>query len=117
MRAPPSSYEMLVSFADGELDSNDRELLLSLLDLDSDLNREVWELRKLKEMVDISYQELPQPPPARAHRHKQSIRHPWPWQLATLLLVTALGVALYLLINATGMTPALTISEFRYITP
>lgn len=117
MRAPPSSYEMLVSYADGELDSNDRELLLSLLDLDSDLNREVWELRKLKEMVDISYQELPAPLPEPVHRARQYVNRPWPWQLATLLLVTALGVALYLLANDAGVVGALTISEFRYITP
>lgn len=96
MRAPPSSYEMLVSFADGELDTHDRELLLTLLDLDSELNREVWELRKLKDMVDISYQEIPAVP-VQTTRHQD--KRNWCWQSAMALSVAALTFAFYLLVS------------------
>jgi anti-sigma factor RsiW len=59
MNTPPSSYEMLVSYADGQLDLSDREMVLTLLDMDADLNREVWELSKLKDLVELAYQDLP----------------------------------------------------------
>lgn len=59
MNTPPSSYEMLVSYADGQLDLSDREMVLTLLDMDADLNREVWELSKLKDLVELAYQDVP----------------------------------------------------------
>lgn len=58
MNAPPSSYEMLVAYADGQLDRADRELMLTLLDMDAELSREAWELRKVKDMIEVSYREL-----------------------------------------------------------
>ena len=72
MNTPPSSYEMLVSYADGQLDMSDRELVLTLLDMDADLNREVWELTRLKDLVGLAYEDLPEtqpaPPPSSQHR-------------------------------------------------
>ncbi len=100
MKTPPSSYEMMVSFADGELDIDDRELLLTLLDLDADLNRQVWELRKLKDMVELSYQELPQLPESIEKTPRRATG--WGWQLATALSVAALTFVSYLLFVANG---------------
>ncbi len=100
MKRPPSSYEMLVSFADGQLDANDRELVLTLLDMDADLSREVWELRKLKDMVDVSYQGLPEPLaplPGAARRHRG-------W-LAPALSIAALTFLVCLLLLAAGLLP------------
>jgi hypothetical protein len=88
---------MLVSFADGQLDTSDRELVLTLLDMDTDLSREVWELRKLKDMVDLSYQDLPElltPLPDAPHRH-----------LAPALSIAALVFLAGLLLLATGLLP------------
>ncbi|MFP5507355.1 MAG: hypothetical protein ACLGH6_14255 [Gammaproteobacteria bacterium] len=65
MTAPPSSYEMLVAYADGQLDRADRELMLTLLDMDAELSREAWELRKVKDMIEVSYQDLEPPRPAQ----------------------------------------------------
>ena len=59
MNTPPSSYEMLVAYADGQLNISDRELVLTLLDMDADLNREVWELSKLKDLVELAYHDVP----------------------------------------------------------
>lgn len=95
MNPPPSSYEMLVSYADGQLDSADRELVLTLLDMDAELNREVWELRKLKDMVELSYQDLPElaeTPRARPRRRG------WRWPLSTAVLL----LAIYLLLTGMG---------------
>lgn len=66
MTAPPSSYEMLVAYADGQLDRADRELMLTLLDMDAELSREAWELRKVKDMIEVSYQDLEPPRAAQA---------------------------------------------------
>lgn len=98
MKRPPSSYEMLVSFADGQLDTSDRELVLTLLDMDTDLSREVWELRKLKDMVDLSYQDLPElltPLPDAPHRHR-----------GRLASIAALALLACLLLLATGLLPS-----------
>lgn len=99
MKRPPSSYEMLVSFADGQLDADDRELVLTLLDMDADLSREVWELRKLKDMVDLSYQELPDllmaPPGAPSRRPRP--------RLVSVLPVAALAILVSLLLLVTGL--------------
>lgn len=99
MKRPPSSYEMLVSFADGQLDTNDRELVLTLLDMDADLSREVWELRKLKDMVDLSYQDLPEllaPLPGTPPYRRRG-------RLGPALSIAALAFLVYLLLFATGL--------------
>ena len=57
--ASSASYEMLVAYADGQLDAGERDYLLSLLDHDSELNHTAWELCKLKDAVALSYQDLP----------------------------------------------------------
>lgn len=87
MNSPPSSYEMLVAYADGQLDRADRELMLTLLDMDAELNREAWELRKVKDMIEVSYQDLELPHDADALEPPE--RHWLPW--------AALGAALLLL--------------------
>jgi anti-sigma factor RsiW len=93
MSTPPSSYEMLVAYADGQLDRADRELMLTLLDMDAELNREVWELRKVKDMIEVSYQELE---PPRGAGRAVSVRH-WLRRLALGAALMALG---YLLASA-----------------
>lgn len=101
MKRPPSSYEMLVSFADGQLGTNDRERVLTLLDMDAELSREVWELRKLKDMVDLSYQDLPEllaPLPGAPPR-----RRGW---LTMVVSTTVLTLLVYLLLLATGLLAA-----------
>lgn len=87
MNPPPSSYEMLVAYADGQLDRADRELMLTLLDMDAELNREAWELRKVKDMIEVSYQDLELP--HDADRQEPPERHWLPW--------AALGAVLLLL--------------------
>lgn len=94
MNVPPSSYEMLVAYADGQLDRADRELMLTLLDMDAELNREVWELRKVKDMIEVSYQDLE--PPRAAAVTAPSWRGRLPWALLGAA-VLALG---YLLVIA-----------------
>lgn len=94
MNVPPSSYEMLVAYADGQLDRSDRELVLTLLDMDDDLNREVWELRKLKDMVALSYEELPQTASRPGPHHRRT--------LARLLSGAVLLLVLYLLLTGMG---------------
>ena len=99
MKRPPSSYEMLVSFADGQLDANDRERVLTLLDMDAELSREVWELRKLKDMVDLSYQDLPEllaPLPGTSPRRRGRL----PVVVSIVVLVVLL---VYLLLLTTGL--------------
>lgn len=94
MNVPPSSYEMLVAYADGQLDRADRELMLTLLDMDAELNREVWELRKVKDMIDVSYQDLE---PARA----AAVAAPsWRERLLWALLGAAVLALGYLLVIA-----------------
>ncbi|MBZ0071344.1 MAG: hypothetical protein WCY26_08150 [Thiohalobacteraceae bacterium] len=98
MKRPPSSYEMLVSFADGQLDANDRERVLTLLDMDAELSREVWELRKLKDMVDLSYQDLPEllaPLPGTSPRRRG--------RLTVVVSIVVLVLLTYLLLLATGL--------------
>lgn len=90
MNTPPSSYEMLVAYADGQLDRAERELMLSLLDMDAELSREVWELRKVKDMIEVSYQDLE---PARAAVAAPSWRQRRPWALLGAA-VLALGCLL-----------------------
>lgn len=86
MNAPPSSYEMLVAYADGQLDRADRELMLTLLDMDADLSREAWELRKVKDMIEVSYQELE---PPRAPDGAAPWTRRWPrWAAAGGVLLT-----------------------------
>lgn len=84
MNPPPSSYAMLVSYADGQLDRSDRERVLTLMNMDAELNREVWELHKLKDMVELSYQALPQ----HMQTHVPQRRGMgWPWLLCGLVLL------------------------------
>lgn len=84
MNPPPSSYAMLVSYADGQLDRADRERVLMLMNMDAELNREVWELHKLKDMVELSYQALPQLTQTEVPRRLNS---GWQWLLCGLVLL------------------------------
>ncbi len=84
MNPPPSSYAMLVSYADGQLDRADRERVLTLMNMNAELNREVWELHKLKDMVELSYQALPQPTQTDAPRRRGM---GWQWLLCGLVLL------------------------------
>lgn len=84
MNPPPSSYAMLVSYADGQLDRADRERVLTLMNMDAELNREVWELHKLKDMVELSYQALPQLTLTQAPRRRNLDRQ---WLLCGLVLL------------------------------
>lgn len=83
MNPPPSSYAMLVSYADGQLDRADRERVLTLMNMDAELNREVWELHKLKDMVELSYQALPQLTQTQAPRRRNL---GWDWLLCAAVL-------------------------------
>lgn len=84
MNPPPSSYAMLVSYADGQLDRADRERVLTLMNMDAELNREVWELHKLKDMVELSYQTLPDLARTVAPRRPGM---GWQWLLCGLVLL------------------------------
>lgn len=84
MNPPPSSYAMLVSYADGQLDRADRERVLTLINMDAELNREVWELHKLKDMVELSYQALPELARTVAPRRRGM---GWQWPLCGLGLL------------------------------
>lgn len=80
------SQEQLNAFVDGELSAEDKEQIFRALGGDEAMNREVCEIRKLKDMLRHAYAEPP-PPPSAAQRP----RRPRWLEAAVAVLLLAVG--------------------------
>lgn len=82
------SREYLNAFIDGELTSDERLEFLRRLEHDPELKAEACELRTLKEMVRMSYQEIKPPSHGRAGGHDMKLLR----QALAVALLLACGV-------------------------
>ncbi len=84
------SDELLNSFIDHQITSEEREELLVLIDQDEALANRVRELRRIKEMTRLAYEDIPAP--ARGEQAEQRRKQPFP--LAASIAIFSLGLLL-----------------------
>jgi len=60
------SDELINAFVDNQLSLEDKEQLYDQISRDQELNRQVCEIRKIRDMLQLAYREIPEPPSATA---------------------------------------------------
>jgi intracellular sulfur oxidation DsrE/DsrF family protein len=67
----PFSDEFLNAFVDNELTTEEKSRVYTHINQDDALNRRVCELRKVHDLVQLAYRDLPQPPGTAPEQHKR----------------------------------------------
>lgn len=101
----PVSDEILNAFVDGQLATEEKEQLFALLAEDAELNKQVCMLRNSRELVQMAYQNPPEPPSAlnRKITGTSGIRSYWVTGLAAGILL-GLGMLIGLQLNNNSST-------------
>ncbi len=101
----PVSDEILNAFVDGQLAQEEKEQLFALLADDPELNKQVCVLRNSRELIQMAYQNPPEPPSAlnRKITGVSGMRSYWVTGLAASILL-GLGMLIGLQLNSN--TPA-----------
>lgn len=96
----PVSDEILNAFVDGQLATEEKEQLFALLAEDAELNKQVCILRNSRELVQMAYQDPPEPPSAlnRKITGTSGMRSYWVTGLAAGILL-GLGMLIGLQLN------------------
>jgi len=89
---PRVSDELLQAFVDDQISADDKAELYQLIGHDPQINRQVCELRKLRDLVRLGYRDTPQPPSAR--REKDSRVGSWLRLGVAASVLLTLGVVL-----------------------
>ncbi len=88
---PRFSDEFLNAFVDNQIDADEKGRAYPLINADSELNRQVCELRKVSDLVRMAYNTPPPPPRRRRPRYEGLRRYLGPLVAPALL---ALGLTL-----------------------
>ena len=88
------SDELINAFVDNQLSLEDKEQLYSQISSDQELNRQVCEIRKIRDMLQLAYRDVPQPP---VTGKTESARRNWRNVAAGFVL--ALGIVIGWQIN------------------
>lgn len=89
------SDEIISAFVDNQLSLEDKEQLYSQISSDQDLNRQVCEIRKIRDMLQLAYRDVPQPPDQTADRKTSR----YGWRNIAAVAVLALGIVVGWQIN------------------
>lgn len=82
------SYDRLNALVDGQLDRVEAGRVLDATQRDPELERQVGELRRIKDLVRHAYWH--DSPAERAHRRRR--RHEWQWMAAAAVALVAVGI-------------------------
>lgn len=92
------SDEILNAFVDNQMTLDDKEELYSRISEDSALNRQVCEIRKVRDLVQTAYRDVPMPPAGRNPSEKS--RNGNGWRNIAAGAVLALGVVIGWQVNS-----------------
>ena len=71
------SEELINAFVDNQMTLDDKEELYSQISEDQALNRQVCEIRKVRDLVQTAYRDIPAPPPGSPSKRNLDSRGAW----------------------------------------